>query len=292
MAAENHEQSDEETMDAGEGGGGEPSDDDSQAAEIDSLDYVLRYSQWRTRITNYIRATPWWVVSISLHLAAILILGKIVMMTKPPPDEDIIVTTEIKTEELKPLDLKKIEQVFKEMKLVQTEPVVHQPTLINQTVTEVVETTAIETSELVPTVDTTNPTDESFTGVEETGEIGDGAGMGELESTDIIGVGESGFNARGASYKGIMGDLTVRVAGKARGGKYKGNVLLIWLMDASLSMRDDQLAIKERLWEMDKKFREQEGSGQLMQAVVYYSDKPHLWLKPTSDVDQVMKSIE
>ncbi|MBI2193173.1 MAG: VWA domain-containing protein [Planctomycetes bacterium] len=267
-------------------------DEGLEAAEVTSLNFVLRASQWRAKIAEYVRATPWWVISIALHVAAILILGKIVMMSRPPPEDDLIVTTEIRTEDIKPVDLKKIERVFQNTKVEQTEPVVHAPTLVHQPVTEVTETTTVETSDLVQTAESIVPADESFTGIEETGEIGDGAGMGELESTDVIGIGESGFNARGAGYQGIMRHLTGRLGKISRGGRYNGNVLLVWVIDASLSMLDDQRAIKERLWEMDRKFREQEGAGELMQAVVYYSDKPHLWLKPTSDVDRVMQAID
>jgi hypothetical protein len=95
-------------------------------------------------------------------------------------------------------------------------------------------------------------------------------------------------------YDKIMPDLGTKLSRFVRRGgpKAGGNILLVWIMDASVSMKDDQQAIRERLWEMDKTFREQKGSGDLKQAVIYYGNRPNLWLQPTSDVEQVMEAMD
>lgn len=257
-----------------------------------TLEFVLRDQSMKSRAVGYMRATPWWVISVALHLAAILIFGKIIMSGPKMDLDDIIITTEIKDTEPEPLDLEKIEKVFKEMKELKIERVVHAPTLIESPTIEVEDTPTVNEDDLAPDFEEMEPDDTDFTGIDD-GLEGDGYGLGEVDSGDVMGIGEGGgFNARGmSSYSKIMDDLSVRLSRGAK-KKYRGNVLLIWLMDASISMKDDQVSIRERLWEMDKKFREQEGAGELMQAVVYYSDKPHMWLKPTSDVDEVMKAIE
>ncbi|HID30315.1 MAG TPA: VWA domain-containing protein, partial [Desulfobacterales bacterium] len=119
---------------------------------------------------------------------------------------------------------------------------------------------------------------------------GDDYGIGKVGST--MGIGEGGFTPRGmTTYKKVLEDMTVRITRKLS-RKKRGNVLLIWIMDSSLSMKDDQEEIKKRLWEMDTKFRALTNGGRLYQAVVYFSDQPRLWLEPTNDVEMVMKAVD
>jgi len=265
-------------------------DDYYESEGVSTLDYVLRGTDLASVIKQYVNATPWWVISVALHFAAALVLVRVMSMARPPrPVDDIVLETEIRQDEPEPLDLKKIEKVFDEIK-VETERVVHAPTLVKRPEVEMTETPDFEddlttdtSDEFVEDTDFVNmdaATDEA---------VGDVAG----DEEDIFGVG-GGFNVRGkTNYDTIMDDLGSKLTRAIRSGpRGGGDLLLVWIMDASVSMKDDQQAIKERLWEMDKKFREQKGTGDLKQAVVYYSDRPHMWLQPTGDVEQVMQAIE
>ncbi|MDA0841308.1 MAG: VWA domain-containing protein [Planctomycetota bacterium] len=259
-----------------------------------TLEFVLRGNDLKTALINNLKTTPWWVISVALHVVAVMILAQAIDMSTPKRPDDLILMAEIKNDDFKPLDLKKIEQVFEQIE-VEQERVLQAPTLMKVPQVEMSEPTEF-TNEINVSPSLSDVSDieaGDFTEIEgglEEGDMGDfDQGGGGL---DVLGV-DGGFNARGksGSYGDVIGDLGARMMKVGKTKKYRGDVLLIWLMDASVSMKDDQEEIKNQLWTMDKKFREQEGSGKLMQAVVYFSDRPQLWLAATPDVDQVMEAI-
>jgi len=267
-------------------------DEDYEPGGINTLDYVLRGQDLVSVAKHYVRATPWWVISVALHFAAALVLVRVMSMSRPAREpEDLFLEAQIKKDEPEPLDLKKIERVFEEIKKIETERVINAPQLVQRPEIEMTETPDFD-EDLTPDMDTEFVDDTDFVGIDTAGGDEDVGQVGG-EDEDILGA-AGGFNVRHATnYDSIMSDLSAKLTRVIRrGGAKGGNVLLVWIMDASVSMKDDQQAIKERLWEMDKKFREQKGSGDLKQAVVYYGDRPHLWLQPTSDVEQVMQAIE
>ena len=253
-----------------------------------TLEYVLRGRSTQSRISSSIRATPWWMVSIALHLAAALILGKVILSDGPKPVDDIVITTTIKEDDVKPLDLQKIQQIFKDIKKVKTEKVVQAPLLIQEVDVEMTEVDLkdIEIDPVAEGLEDEMLDDADFM------EVGDGDDVvGEVVDMPSFGVGEGSFNPRGVgSYSGVMENLAVRIRSDAK--KYSGNGLVVWLVDASVSMKDDQEAIKRHLHTMDGKFREREGAGNLTQAIVYFGDKPQLWLNPTEDLDKVMLAMD
>jgi len=259
-----------------------------------TLEFVLRGNDLKTAIINNLKTTPWWVISVVLHVVAVMILARAIDMSTPRRADDLVLMAEIKNDDFKPLDLKKIEQVFEQIE-VEQERVLEAPTLMKVPQVEMTEptefTNEIDVSPSLSDVSDIEAGD--FTDIEgdfDEGDLGDfDEGGGGL---DVLGV-DGGFNARGKSnYGDVISDLGSRMMKIGKKKKYRGDVLLIWLMDASVSMKDDQEEIKNQLWTMDKKFREQEGAGKLMQAVVYFSDRPQLWLSATPDIDQVMEAIE
>lgn len=282
----------EEERPQGEGNEDEYYDEDDYESEgVSTLAYILRGQDLVSVAKQYVRATPWWVISVALHFAAALVLVRVMSMNRPVRQpEDLYLEAQIKRDDPEPLDLKKIERVFEEMKKIETERVINAPTLVQRPEVEMTETPDID-EDLTPNMDTEFVEDADFVGID-TGGSDDDIGAVGGEDDDILGAAD-GFNVRKASnYDSIMSDLSTKLTRVInRGGQKGGNVLLVWIMDASVSMKDDQQAIKERLWEMDKKFRAQKGAGDLKQAVVYYSDRPQLWLQPTSDVEQVMEAI-
>ncbi|MDP7130815.1 MAG: hypothetical protein QF437_10010, partial [Planctomycetota bacterium] len=239
-----------------------------------TLEFVLRGNDLKTAIINNLKTTPWWVISVVLHVVAVMILAQAIDMSTPRRADDLVLMAEIKNDDFKPLDLKKIEQVFEQIE-VEQERVLEAPTLMKVPQVEMTEptefTNEIDVSPSLSDVSDIEAGD--FTDIEgdfDEGDLGDfDEGGGGL---DVLGV-DGGFNARGKSnYGDVISDLGSRMMKIGKKKKYRGDVLLIWLMDASVSMKDDQEEIKNQLWTMDKKFREQEGAGKLMQAVVYFSD--------------------
>jgi hypothetical protein len=273
----------------------ETPEEDYESEGVSTLEYVLRGTDMRTTLLNYLRVTPWWLISVASHCAAGIVLIGLSSGTGTvkQTSEDLLVQADIKREDPEPLDLAKLEKVFEEMKKIETEKVIVSPMLVQRPEVEMTEAPRI-TEDLNPDNSNTefveNTDFTSFeSGAGEDGNIGD-VGLSE---EDVVGV-ASGIVRGKTNYDSIMGDLSTKLSKVVQksGAKAGGNILLVWIMDASVSMKDDQQAIRERLWEMDKKFREQKGSGDLKQAVIYYGDRPNLWLQPTSDVEQVMEAID
>jgi hypothetical protein len=249
-------------------------------------------------VVDQIRATPWWLVSIALHLSVVLILAKLVILSAPREPEPVtpfIVETPKETV----IDMSGVKRILDMMPT--PVPDSQEPSLVQRAlfekdptpradlpVEEVVETPGAE--EWVPDVTAWRFGDPA--GLETVpGVPGRAAGPGQTgpQQTEIIEVpGDYGYvRPPGGTYEGATNVIVQRITPKKR-----GNVLLIWVMDASLSMKDDQADVKERLWEMDAKFRELTGGGVLKQAVVSFGDRPQLWMDPTTNVDLVVKAME
>ena len=253
--------------------------------------YILRGTDFRAGVRDSLRATPWWVVSVALHIAAALILAKVVSLPGPTTEEgDVTLNVNYPHDDPELPNFDDLIPFIDDIVRPDTEPPTLAPVLGDQPDIEMDDTS--DPRDGMNAWEYSDP--EGWApSVDQFGEI-EGDDIGSLAGGPEAKVAVAhNFTSQGhTSYDTIISDLSVRLGTGRRRSQTAKNVLLIWIMDASVSMKDDQEAIRERLWEIDSKFREREGAGDLKQAVIYYSDRPHLWLKPTSDVDAVMEAVE
>jgi len=128
-------------------------------------------------------------------------------------------------------------------------------------------------------------------------------GTGAVASLDVLGLHSAGARPSGTGridsgplaigkiggrgdYKQLTRHMTDRVVAGAQG--YKG-VLVVWLVDASISMRDDSQAIAERVWSVFEGIRAADLPVRM--AVVYFGEQPSLWVQPTGDIDRAMRAL-
>lgn len=261
--------------------------DDSLDALPDSLGFAMRCHTLRWRLFERLQAAPCWIVSVSIHIAAALILATFTLDPGDNPD-DLVLDITVRTDERPVINLGMIREVFDPQALdaanpLAAPPVVKSPPLIDDQQDDITEAIELELDfEIIP--------DDSFldeTEVDLTAEIAPPVG------TQVLGLGEQplgdggwGFNARGAdSYGSVIQNLARRLRNTSK--KFGSNVLLVWLVDRSVSMNDDQEAIREQLWDMDRRFREKGVTGKLKQAVVAFADQAQLLLKPVESVETV-----
>lgn len=265
----------------------------SDYEDVDSLDYVLRGRSLKSKLSSGIMSAPWWIVSVALHFVAAMFLGKVLMMSPASSRmEDVIIEIGIHPEPSTKLDLQKIEQIFKAMNTAPPESNMVAPVLVTDNLTKAPEMDLSQIEvEPIGAVDTSEMVDQDFMGPGDGGIGSEGHGMGEFQEEGILGHGEWNTTVRGmGGYGKVMDNMSVRLSQQAR--KFGGNVLIIWLIDSSVSMSDDQKAIKEHITKMDHKFREQEGAGNLKQAIVQFGSEPKVWLEPTEDLNLVMEAFD
>lgn len=88
------------------------------------------------------------------------------------------------------------------------------------------------------------------------------------------------------TYTEITRHATDLMVASAKG--YRG-VALFWLIDASISMRDDAEAIAQRVWDVFNGIRVADLP--IRMGVVYFGEEPKLWVQLTDDVDHVMRAL-
>ncbi|MDP6353962.1 MAG: VWA domain-containing protein [Planctomycetota bacterium] len=261
--------------------------------DVDSLDYVLRGRSLSSRLSSGVMSAPWWIVSVALHFVAAMFLGKVLMMSPASNRvEDVIIETTFQRDPPTQLDLQKIEQIFKALNTAAPEAKMVAPVLVTENLTKAPEMDLSQIDvEPMGEVDTSEMIEEDFIGPGEDTFGEEGHGLGAFQEEGILGHGEWNTTVRGlGGYGKVMDNMSVRLSQQAR--KFGGNVLLVWLIDASVSMTDDQQAIKEHISKMDRKFREQEGAGNLKQAIIQFGSEPKKWLEPTEDLDLVMEAFD
>jgi len=256
-------------------------DEGADYGSLNTLEYVLRGRDLKGTLRWLSRATPWWIVSVAFHLAAALVLVRVISMAGIAERADDIIIVSCPYDQPQPIDLKEIMPIFQPTSSAQYDPVITSPVLVHDTSVEVAE----------PGVEEVEPPLDPGPPVEDPG--ADPFALDPLCSQECgpppcISPG-SLFTSRHSNVGAVVDHLVPRMIGPRRRGS--GDVLLIWLIDASVSMRDDQRAVRDQLWRMDRQFRQEKGSGELKQSVVYFSDRAHLWLAPTTDVEQVMEAI-
>lgn len=255
------------------------------------LEFMMRGRSLQSTILQRIQATPCWIVSLSVHVAALLILASFTVSIGDKHIDDLVLDVSIRKDTPKVIDLAKIRQVFEPSTVtVQDSKVPLAPQLKPIEVEEMPVEPEIEVDyemnfEVIP--------DEDFiTPVGDLGEeISTAAGSQALGfGGSDMGNGGTDFNGRGLNnYGSIMQNLGKRITAASK--RLHNRVMMIWLVDQSVSMKDDQSAIREQLWEMDHRFRE-EGSGKLRQSVVAFGEHPTVILKPVEDVQQVMEAFD
>ncbi|MBN1628445.1 MAG: VWA domain-containing protein [Thermoleophilia bacterium] len=104
-------------------------------------------------------------------------------------------------------------------------------------------------------------------------------------SMRIVAAPDLNVGVRG-NYTQITRNATDQIVAEAEG--YKG-VLVVWLIDASISMRDDAQSIAERVWDVFSGIRA--AKLPVRMGVVYFGEKPTLFVKPTDDVDRTMRAL-
>ena len=260
--------------------------------DVDSLDYVLRGRSLKSRLSSGVMSAPWWIVSVALHFVAAMFLGKVLMMSPAKRMKDVIIEVGMQPKPPTQLDLQKIEQIFKALNTAVPEAKMVAPVLVTDNLTKAPEMDLSKIDvEPMGEVDTSEMIEEDFMGPGEEGYGGEGHGLGEFQEEGILGHGEWNTTVRGlGGYGKVMDNMSVRLSQQAR--KFGGNVLIIWLIDSSVSMTDDQKAIKQHIAKMDHKFREQEGAGNLKQAIIQFGSEPKVWLDPTEDLDLVMEAFD
>jgi len=83
--------------------------------------------------------------------------------------------------------------------------------------------------------------------------------------------------------------LAVRLAKDS--GDHGGNVLIVWVISTCARRGAPWESSQKELKGFDEEFRSQKGARELRHAVVWFGEKPHLWLKPVSDVDDLAEAV-
>lgn len=237
------------------------------------------------RLVDGLKNTPWWLVSAVMHAALIVLLTNMTFSQQVAPEEELVITTGLEDEEEEKIEMPKeeLQDVLEELQQVDTELVIQSPVLVQEQVSdapiddipiEVAEFSDVEPAERMETEIISVPQDVGIV----------------VKDLATIGLGADGFIPRGATtYKKIIGSLTQRAQKKAK--KYDGRILLIWLIDASLSMQDDQQEIERRLADMYSQLTEGE-EGKLMMSIVRFGEKSSLWLEPTTDLEKTIDAFK
>lgn len=255
----------------------------SQEEKEDELEQELEAEQRVSRrLGTAVQRLPWWFVSAVFHALLLSVLLKFTI-TGPPvvTESEIIFETDIKepVEKLEPVEVfKKLEEATLpdadiEMPSQVLRPEVDTP-VVMELPTPVLEQRGVELEEiaLLPTDVLSDA--ESLLGVPEKATIG----LGE------------GFIPRGiGTYGKIIPSLASKVKDKAQ--KFEGNIHLIWLVDASRSMKDDAEAVKKRLFDLYEAVKGK-GRKSILMSVLSFGKEIRLWLKPTSDIERVRKAFD
>jgi hypothetical protein len=266
-------------------------DDEYFDEPLGFLGFMMRGRSVQSIILDRIQATPCWIVSLSLHVAALLVLASFTVGIGDKRIDDVILDVSINRDTPKVIDLAKIRQVFSPSSVTLQDSQVPlapplNPAEVEETPVELdIELDYDMSYEIIP--------DEDFITVE--GDIGEelAAAIGSQAmgfGGSKLGNGGADFNGRGLNgYASIVQNLGKRMHAASK--KFHSRVVMIWLVDRSVSMKDDQAAIREQLWEMDQRFRE-EGTGRLRQSVVAFGKRPNVILKPVEDVQKVMEAFD
>lgn len=90
----------------------------------------------------------------------------------------------------------------------------------------------------------------------------------------------------GGTYQTLVWRMTDQMGAAARG--YRG-VQLTWLMDASISMRDDAEAIAQRVHDIYGTLSA--GGQKITMSIIAFGEKPRLWLRPTDNLDHIVRAL-
>ena len=247
----------------------------------------------RSRVLDILSDAPWWLLSAIAHAALIVLLSNITWVDMPAEEDEFVITTELEEPEDKEVDLEKIKELFEEPPPEITEDtVIESPVLVEDIVTP---------DEDIPEMEEEVVADEAeFLEVEDLvvsdtrDEIALAAQQIDLGSSAIMGLGEGGGGhiPRGVtSYKKIMSSLADKLKGKME--ELGKDLLIIWLIDASISMKDDQQAIKSRLIDIyNTILAGQDDEKAVKMSIVRFGKAPQVWLKPTSDIDDAIAAFE
>lgn len=236
------------------------------------------------RFERLFEQAPWWAISAVFHAIIFAILMTITLGTVNQPVRHDIITVSVPDELPQKVDMSELIEAFEEVTMPDQDVRLESPPL-EAPVTDV-------TPELPPAPELEKVTEEVGAQLE------DELLKGLSSDTDYlltgaalakIGVGEEKYMVRGVGdYGSVISSLAGRI--RAGAGRYGGRVLLIWILDASLSMKDDRDAIRKRLWDVYDALGGKKG-GMLM-GVVRFGKTARVWLKPTSDIDKVIKAFE
>ena len=266
--------------------------DESLDALPGFLGFMMRGRSVHWQLLERLQATPYWIVSVSLHVAAILILASWTVKSRDVSVEDLMLDVRIGAQERPVINLAKIRQVFDPQSVEAEKPMPLAPQLQTPPSVEPEDEDIEQDAELE--IDFEVIPDDDF--LETEGELDD-----EVELTiggEAMGVGEHpigngglSFNPRGLNgYGSVIQNLGRRLHDSS--AAFRNRALLVWLVDRSVSMKDDQEAIKEQLWEMDRRFRQGSSRAKLKQAVVAFGDRPEVLLKPDDNIEKVMATFD
>jgi len=249
-------------------------------------DNLVQEEEQHSPSQKVLKYVPWWSISAFAHAVIFVILMSITMTTlSPPPKEEAIVVSVPEEAAPEKVDIQQLMEAIDEVRMPEENAPLESPPL-DAPVTDLAPDPG-PVPEMAEVSDHVGAQleDELLKGLSSSDNnlFATGAALAKL------GVGKEDGPVRGAGdYGSILNSLAGRIRSGA--GKWGGKVLLVWALDASLSMKDDHEAIREKLVEV---YNALGGSKKgVLMAVVRFGKSARVWLKPTPDIDKIMKAFE
>lgn len=232
-------------------------------------------------IREQLRAAPWYVMSAFGHMVVLLLL--MLIPTNPPQKKKppIVISTSVVEEE-------EVKEEEEEEELEELDPLEEimettEASTPSETVVETNIKTDVEIDTNIEIEDTTDLGDPTEDGVADAGEDLTPKLMGVRTSLSGGGL-SSGFRGNVANVGKGLKSMLGKKATSGRG------LLLVWLLDQSASMKDDQEAIAKQAVDIQDLLTDG-GSKKMMSAVVTYGETWDVTQRPTSSASKIQEKI-